>query len=61
MRITTARVKNGRVDIDADALPEGKMVREEDEGLWQRSLAVERGEFIGSDELLSELRSRRPR
>lgn len=27
MRITTTRVKNGRVDIDADALPEGKLVR----------------------------------
>lgn len=72
MRLT-GRIVNGRVEVESeDALPEGAEVtlliaedevltEEDDEELWQRSLAVERGEFIGSDELLSELRARRPR
>ena len=27
MRITTTRVENGRVEVDAGALPEGKLVK----------------------------------
>lgn len=27
MRVTSARVMNGRLDVDADALPEGKLVK----------------------------------
>ncbi|HVT42952.1 MAG TPA: hypothetical protein VMT00_01030 [Thermoanaerobaculia bacterium] len=72
----TGRVINGKIEIDDDApLPEGASVEvmideageaydlteEEDEELWQAHLAIERGEFVTSDDVLARLRSQRAR
>jgi hypothetical protein len=71
MLITTAKVNNGVIEVDSNELPDGTTVtllaREEDEifeldpereSLLLEAIAeAERGEVIGSNELLQKLRS----
>ncbi len=67
MRIKTARVVNGRVDVDADALPDGRLVKvvliedeaiqlSEEERLWlTEALAAAKGDLSDAFAFLEEL------
>jgi hypothetical protein len=73
MRVVTGRVRDGRVEIPADFIPEGAQVMvlapesgeplrlspSEETELLEAMEEIRRGDFIDGDDLLNELRSNR--
>lgn len=72
MRVTTGRVRNGRIDVEGEPLPEGASVMilstegdetfelsSDEEAELDAALAeASRGEFVDASEVLKEIRSR---
>ncbi|MGQ0835331.1 MAG: hypothetical protein ACT4O5_10505 [Gammaproteobacteria bacterium] len=72
MKVTSGRVRNGRIDVEGEPLPEGASVMilsiegdetfelsPDEEAALDAALAeASRGEFVDASEVLKEIRSR---